>query len=122
MHRILREENKMMSSLLGGGFEAPCTPSMFQGDEELIEESKLPETTVVDAGDSGRNDPHGDASCADVTQDVLDIQHSGDGDVHNWNFEILNHVLVEILNKEQVDANATDDFTVFVIVHGIDDV
>ena len=78
--------------------------------------------TVVDAGDSGGNDPHGDASRADVTQDVSDIQHGGDDDAHDWNFEILNHVLVKILNKEWVDANVTNDFTVFVITNGIDDV
>ena len=111
-----------MSSLLGGGFDAPHTPLMSRGDEESIEESKMPETAVVDAGDSGGNDPHGDASRADVARDVLDIQRGGDDDVHDWNFEILNHVLVEILDKEQVDANATNDFTVFVITHGIDDV
>ena len=31
-------------------------------------------------------------------------------------------MLVKILDKERVDANATDDFTVFVIANGIDDV
>ena len=48
-----------MSSFLGGGYDAPRTPSMSQGDEESIEESKLPESTVVGAGDSGGIDPHG---------------------------------------------------------------
>ena len=62
MHRILREEDKMMSSLLGGGFDAPRTPSMSRGDEESVEESKLPESTVVGTGDSGGSDPHGDVS------------------------------------------------------------
>ena len=115
-------EEEMMSSFLGGGFDAPRTPSMSRGDEESVDESKMPETTVVGAGDSGGNDPHGDASRANITQDVSDIQRGGDGDVHDWNFEILNHVLAEILDKERVDANATDDFTVFVIANGIDDV
>ena len=41
----------MMSLLLGGGFDAPRTPSMSRGDEEL-----------VSAGNSGGNDPHGDVS------------------------------------------------------------
>ena len=112
----------MMSSLLGGGFDAPRTPSMSRGDEESVEESKMPETTVVSAGDSGGNDSHGDTSRANVTQDVLDIQRGNDDDVHDWNFKILNHVLVEILDKERVDASATDDFTVFVITNRIDDV
>ena len=76
-----------------------------------IDESKMPETTVVGAGDSGGNDPHGDVSRADVTQDVSDIQHGDDDDdIHDWNSEVLNHVLVEILDKERVDAHASDDF------------
>ena len=40
MYRILREEEEMMSSFLGGGFDALRTPSMSQGDEEFIDESK----------------------------------------------------------------------------------
>ena len=47
-----------MLSFLGGGYDAPRTPLMSRGDEESIEESKMPETTVVGAGDSGGNDPH----------------------------------------------------------------
>ena len=31
-------------------------------------------------------------------------------------------MLVKILDKERVDTNATDDFTLFVITHGIDNV
>ena len=88
MHRTPREENKMMSSLLGGGFEAPQTPSMSRGDGDSVEESKMPETTMVGAGDSGGNDLHGDTSRSDVAQDVSDVQRGGDGDVHDWNFEI----------------------------------
>ena len=122
MYQILREEDEMMSSLLGGGFDAPCTPSMSRGEEDSVDESKMRDPTVVDAGNSGGNDPHGDASRANVTRDVSDIQRSGDDDVHNWNLEILNHVLVDILDKERVDANVTDDFTVFVITNRIDDV
>ena len=111
----------MLSSFLGGGFDAPQTPSMSRGDEESVDESKMPETTAVGAGDSGGNDPHGDTIRANVTRDVLDIQRGGD-DVHDWNFEILNHVLVKILDKEQVDAHASDNFTVFVITNSFDDV
>ena len=57
--------------------------------------------SVVGAGDSGGNDPHGEVSRADVTQDVSDIQRGNDDDVHDWDSEILNHVLVEILDKER---------------------
>ena len=77
---------------------------------------------MVGAGDSGGIDPHGDVSRADVTQDVSDIQRGGDVDVHDWNFEILNHMLVEVLDKDRVDSNVTNEFTVFVIRNGIDDV
>ena len=61
MCRIPREEEEMMSSLLGSGFEAPQTPSMSRGDGDSVEESKMPETAVVDADNSGGNDLHGDA-------------------------------------------------------------
>ena len=88
MYGILREEDEMMSSSLGGGFDAPRTPSMSQGDEESVDESKMPETTVVAAGNSGGNNPHGDVSPADVAQDVSDVQRDDDDDVHDWNFEI----------------------------------
>ena len=57
----------MMLLLLGGGFDAPCTPSMSQGDEDSVDESKMPDPTVADASNSGGNDPHGDASRANVT-------------------------------------------------------
>ena len=121
MHQFLHEEDVMMSLLLGGGFDAPHTPSMSQGEEDSVDESKMPDPIVADTGDSGGNDPHGDASCVDVTQAILDVQHGND-DAQDWNVEILNPVLVNILDKERVDANATDDFTVFVITNGIDDV
>ena len=48
----------------------------------------MPETTVVGAGESGGNNPHGDASRANVTQDVSDIQRGDDDDIQDWNFEI----------------------------------
>ena len=35
---------------------------MSQGEEESVDESKMPETTVVGAGDGGGNNPHDDAS------------------------------------------------------------
>ena len=51
----------MMSSLLGGGFDAPRTPSMSRGEEDSVDESKMPDPTVVDASNGGGNNPHGDA-------------------------------------------------------------
>ena len=77
---------------------------------------------MVGAGDGGRNNPHGDASRADVTRDVSDIQRDDDDVIQDWNFEILNQVLVEILDKEQVDVHASNAFTVFVITNSLDDV
>ena len=121
MYRVLREEDAMMSSLLGGGFDALRTPLMSQGEEDSVDESKMPDPIAADAGDSGKNDPHGDASHVNVAQAVSDIQCSDD-DAQDWNVEILNHVLVNILDEEQVDADATGDFAVFVIANGIDDV
>ena len=74
---------------------------------------------MADAGDSGGNDPHGDGSRADVTQDVSNIQRDDDDDddddIQDWNAEVLNHVLVEILDKERVNTHASDAF------HGVCD-
>ena len=53
MYQILREEDEMMLSLLGGGFDAQRTPSMSRGEEESVDESKMAETAAVGAGDSG---------------------------------------------------------------------
>ena len=36
--------------------------------------------------------------------------------------EVLNHALVLVLDKDQVEASATDDFSACVIANGIDNV
>ena len=94
---------------------------MSQGDKDTVDESKMPDPIMVDARVGGRNNPHGDASYGNITQAVSEIQH-GDDDFQDWDTIVLNHVLVNILDKDQVDANATNDFTVFVIANNLDDV
>ena len=46
----------------------------------------------------------------------------GDDDDQDWDEEVLNHVLVHVLDKDQVEASAADDFAMFVIANRIDDV
>ena len=94
---------------------------MSQEDKESVEESKLPDPSLVDAGDSGGNDPHGEIGCGGVMQAATQFQH-GDDDDQDWDAEVLNHVLVHILDKDQVEASATNDFATFVITNRIDDV
>ena len=120
MHQFPREEDAMMSLFLGGGLDALHTPLMSQGEEDSVDESKAPDPNVVDTGDSGGNIIHGDASRSGVAQPIAQSQR-GNADDQDWNAEILNHVLVHVLDKEQVHAGATNDFTVFVIANGIDD-
>ena len=79
---------------------------MSQGDKDSVEKSKVPDPSVVDTGDSGRNNPHGDASCGKVTHAIAQIQ-CGDDDVQDWDAEVLNHVLLNVLDKDQVEASAT---------------
>ena len=110
-----------MSSDFGGGFDAPRAPMMSRGDEDSVDESKMPDPILVDTGVSGGNDPHGDASRGNVTQAITHIQCDND-DIQDWDAIVLNHVLANILDKNQVDASATDDFTVFVITNAMDDV
>ena len=76
---------------------------------------------MVDTAVSGGNDPHGDASCGNVTQAVAHIQHDDD-DIQDWDAIVLNHVLANNLDRNRVDASATNDFTVFVIANAMDDV
>ena len=59
-----------------------------------------------------------------ITLSRFDIQRGDDDDddIQDWNAKVLNHVLVEILDKERVDAHASDAFTVFVITNGYCDV
>ena len=76
---------------------------------------------MVDAGVSGRNDPHVVASHGDISHTVTHLQR-GDNDIQEWDVEVLNHVLANVLDEDRVEASATDDFTVFVIENEIDDV
>ena len=98
-----------MLSDFGGGFNAPRTPMMSQGDEDSVDESKMPDPSMVDTRVSGGNDPHGDASHGDVTQAVTHIQRD-DVDIQDWDAIVLNHVLANVLDKDRVDASATNDF------------
>ena len=81
----------------------------------------MPDLSMVDTRVSGRNNPHGDASRGDVTHAITHIQRDHD-DIQDWDAVVLNHVLANVLDKDRVDASATDDFTVFVIVNAMDDV
>ena len=74
----------------------------------------------MDTGDSGEmTNPHGDTGRGGVMQAVTQSQCGNN--TQNWDLEVSNHALVCILDKNKVDANATDDFTVFVIGNGMDD-
>ena len=46
---------------------------MSQGDKELVEESKLPDPSLVDAGDGGGNDSHGDTGHGGAMQAVTQL-------------------------------------------------
>ena len=59
-----------MLPIFGSGFDALQTPMMSWGDNESVEESKLPDPSLVDAGDSGGNNPHGDTGHGGVTQAI----------------------------------------------------
>ena len=110
-----------MLSVFGSGFDGLRTPMMSQEEKDSIEESKMPDPILVDTGVIGGNDPYGDASSGNITQAILDIQQGND-DSQDWDAIVLNHVLVNILDKDRVDANATNDFTVFMIANNLNDV
>ena len=110
-----------MLSDFGGGFDAPRTPMMSQGDKDSVDESKMPDLSMADTGISGGNDPHGDASHENVAHTIAHIQRNDD-DIQDWDAEVLNHMLGNVLDKDQVDANVTNDFAAFVIMNAMDDV
>ena len=111
-----------MVLFFGGGFEAPRTPLMTQGEEDSVEESKEPDPGLVDTGDSGEMaDPHGDVGCGRDVQAIAQTQCVDDDQTANWDAKVLSHALVHILDKDKLDTDATNKFTVFVIGEGIDD-
>ena len=86
-----------------------------------MEDSKVLDPSTVDAGDSSGNNPHCETSRGNVMQAITQFQH-GNEDDQDWDAEVLNYVLVHVLDKDQVEASAADDFTVFVIMNGIKNV
>ena len=95
---------------------------MTQGDEDSVEESKAPDPNLVDTGDSGETtNPQGDVGCGSIAQAVTKSQH-GDNNTQDWGLEVLNHALVHILDEDEVDTGAIEDFAAFVIGNGIDNV
>ena len=75
---------------------------------------------VVDTGDSGGNDSHGDMGHSSIAQAVAQTQR-GDNDAQHWDSEVLNHAFVHVLDKDKVDASATNNFAVLMIGNGIHD-
>ena len=75
-----------------------------------MEESKVLDPSMVDAGNSGRNNPHGDASRGNVTQAVTQIQRGDDYD-QDWDAVVLNHVLIDVLDMDMLfnDTPAMDN-------------
>ena len=61
---------------------------------------------MVDAGDSGGNNPHGETGRSGVTQAITQIQHSDD-DAQDWDAEVLNHTLVHVLDNDQVEVRCS---------------
>ena len=76
---------------------------------------------MVDTGDSGGNDPHCDTGHSGIAQAIAQIQCS-DNDAQNWDAEVLNCVLAQVLDEDQIEASVTNGFAVFVIANGIDNV
>ena len=91
--------------------------------QDSMEESKVPNPSLIDSGNGGETaDPHGDAGCGSIAQGVTQTQRSDDDQNQDWDKEVLNHTLTHILDKDKLDANATNKFAVFVIGNGFDDV
>ena len=92
-----------MSSFFGGGFDAPHTPLMNQGDEESVEESKEADPSLVDTSNvMEMANPHGDMGHGGHAQAVTQSQHNVLSTTQDWgcrSFEshVGTHVLVFLL-------------------------
>ena len=60
---------------------------------------------MVDTGDSGGNNPHGEMGCDGTMQAITQTQRDAD-DAQDWDAEVLNQMLVHVLDKDQVEASA----------------
>ena len=95
----------------------PTTPMMERDDDfSSVEESKVPDPEFDDGGGdpTQQGDRHGDADethgapAAPVTRRL--------------NYDLLNHVLTAVLNREPVSDSATDPLTCFVRDQGLNDI
>ena len=112
-----------MLSFFGGGCDTPRTPLMACGDERSAEESKEADPSLVDTGDSEEMaDPHGDAGVGGIMQAIAQTQCNDTDKTQDWDTEVWNHALVHVLDKEKLDANATNESTAFAHGQGFDDV
>ena len=104
-------------SFLERALGAPTTPTMNRGDDD--EASTTGADVSVGRGEREpvtATDSHGGGNPGETTTDISTM------DDKDWDIEIFNHVLVQVLGKNELDANATDDFNRFLVREAIDDV
>ena len=65
--------------------------------------------------------PHGDTGCGGEAQAFVQSQCNVLSMTQDWDTEVLNHVLVHILDKGEMNADSTNDFTQFTMHQGVDD-
>ena len=66
--------------------------------------------------------PCGDtARCVD-TKAIIQIQCNTEPTTKDWDSGVLNHVLVQVLDEEEMDTNMTNEFMLFLMCQGLDNV
>ena len=81
-----------------------------------MEESKEADPDLVDTGDMAEMvNPQVDMGHGGVMQAVTQTQCNNSDTTQDWDTEVLNHALVHVLDKDKMNGDVTNDFTVFVI-------
>ena len=76
-----------------------------EADPSLIEMDNVREMT----------NPHGDMGCGGKTQTTMQTQCNILSMTKDWDVNVLNHVLVQVLEKDAMDPIATNDFVSFLM-------
>ena len=80
-----------------------------------MEETKKADPSLIDAENvMEMANPHGDMGHGGNVQAIVQTQ------CNDWDANVLNYVLVQVLVKHMMDTNATDDFTLFLMHQGLD--
>ena len=83
-----------------------------------VEENKEADPSLVDVDNVTKMaNPHGDMGHGGNTQAVFQSQHNAMDTTEDWDVGVLNHVLSQVLDKDAMDADVTNKFSIHCNLH-----